>query len=66
MINPSGLQQGKMNAELSAGETQPYLTSGEKKALRQAEKAEREFRIARGYEKPSLWERFKRKWNKGG
>ena len=66
MIDPSGLQQGKMNTQLLTGETQPYLTHGEKKAMRRAERAERAFRVARGYEKPSLWERLKSKWNKGG
>lgn len=61
MIDPAGLQQGKMNAELIGKETQPYLSHDEKKALRQAEKAERAFRAAKGYAPDTFWERLKRK-----
>ncbi len=46
MINPSSLQQQKMNTELITGETQPYLSRGERRALREAEKAEAAFRAS--------------------
>lgn len=64
MMDPGQLQRGKMNTELISGETQPYLSGAEKKALRQAEKAERAFRVAKGYERESLWEWLRRKWKK--
>ncbi len=61
MIDPSGLQRGKMNTDLISGETQPYLLPGEKKALRDAEKAEKAFRASKGYEPQGFWARLKRK-----
>lgn len=64
MLDPGRLQQGKMNTELIAGETQPYLSGAEKKALRQAEAAERAFRVSKGYEKESFWVRLRRKFKK--
>ena len=36
MLDPGQMQKGKMNAELIMGETQPYLTGAEKKALKKA------------------------------
>ena len=62
MLDPGMLQQGKMNTELITGETQPYLGRAEKKALKQAEKAERAFRVSKGYEKESLWIRLRKKF----
>lgn len=62
MIDPSGLQKGKMNAELITGETQPYLTGAEKKALRDAERAEKAFRASKGYEPRGFWARLKRRF----
>lgn len=62
MLSPSQLQQGKMNAELITGETQPYLSRAEKKALKQAREAEKAFRVAKGYEKESFWIRLRRKF----
>lgn len=64
MIDPGRLQQGKMNTELLAGETQPYLGRAEKKALRQAEAAERAFRVSKGYEKEKFWDRLRRRFKK--
>lgn len=66
MIDPGQLQQGKMNTELISGETRPYLSGAEKKALRQAEAAERAFRVSKGYEKERLWDRLRRKFKKRG
>lgn len=66
MMDPGQLQKGKMNTELMSGETQPYLSGAEKKALRQAEKAERAFRVSKGYEKESLWTRLGRIFKKSG
>lgn len=63
MIDPGRLQQGKMNTELISGETQPYLSGAEKKAMKQAEAAERAFRVSKGYEKEWLWDRLRRKFN---
>lgn len=64
MIDPGQLQQGKMNTELISGESQPYLSGVEKKAMKQAEKAERAFRVSKGYEKESLWERLRKRFRK--
>lgn len=64
MIDPGQLQQGKMNTELITGETQPYLNGAEKKALRQAKKAEHAFRVSKGYERENVWERLRRKLKK--
>lgn len=64
MFVPTGMQQGKMNADLIGGETQPYLGSDEKKALREAEKAERAFRASKGYTPDGFWARLKRKFKK--
>ena len=61
MLDPGQMQKGKMNAELITGETQPYLTGAEKKALKKAEAAERAFRVAKGYEKERLWRRFQKR-----
>ena len=61
MLSPNMLQQSKMNTELIVGETQPYPGRAEKKALKRAEKAEREFRISKGYEKERFWIRL---WSK--
>ncbi len=65
MLDPSGLQRGKMNTELITGETQPYLLPGERKALRDAERAEEAFRASKGYEPKGFWKRLKRRlWKK--
>jgi len=53
--------RGRMNTDLISGETQPYLTPEEKRALREAEKAERAFRVAKGYEKERFWDKLGRK-----
>lgn len=66
MMDPGQLQRGKMNAELITGETQPYLSGAEKKALRQAEKAERAFRVTKGYERERFLDRLRRRFQKGG
>lgn len=66
MLDPGQLQQGKMNTDLISGETQPYLTGAEKKALKQARAAERAFRVSKGYEKEKLWDRLRKKFQKKG
>lgn len=66
MLDPGQMQKGKMNAELMMGETQPYLTGAEKKALKKAEAAERAFRVAKGYEKEGFWDRLRRRFQKRG
>jgi len=50
-----------MNADLIIGETQPYLLPDEKKALREAEKAEKAFRASKGYAPEGFWARLKRR-----
>lgn len=47
----------RLNLELSQREQGSYPDAAERKALRQARKAERAFRISKGYEKKKFWER---------
>lgn len=61
MLDPSALQQGKMNAELPP-EDRP--SRAEKKALKQAEEAEKAFRASRGYEPDTFWSRLKKRFQK--
>ncbi len=54
----------KLNTELIANETQPYLGRAEKKALKQAEQAEQAFRASKGYEPDTAWTRLKKRLKK--
>lgn len=59
MFFGSDLAKHKPNLELSAAEWGSYMTGDERKALRQAEKAERAFRASKGYRDESLKGRLK-------
>ena len=50
MFFGSDLAKHKPNLELSEAERGSYMTGGERRALRQAEKAERAFRASKGYQ----------------
>ena len=54
MFFGSDLAKHKPNLELSEAERGSYMTGGERRALRQAEKAERAFRASKGYRDESL------------
>ncbi len=47
----------RMNMELWEKERGSYATSAERKAAKQAKKAEHAFRVSKGYEKKKFWER---------
>lgn len=49
----------RMNSELFEKERGTYADGAEKKALRQAKKAEKAFRVSKGYEKKPFWQRMK-------
>lgn len=47
----------RMNMELAEKEQGTYASASERKALKQAKKAERAFLISKGYKKKRFWER---------
>ena len=62
MLDPSAMQQARMNTNLPL-----YVGTGrdEKKALKRAKEAERAFRTAKGYEPDTFWRRLRRKFQRG-
>ncbi len=57
MLDGDMIGRLRMNMELAEKEQGTYASASERKALKQAKKAERAFRIAKGYEKKRFWER---------
>lgn len=55
----------RMNTELAqqdAGDPSPFMGSAEKRALKQAKKAEQEFRKSKGYPPDTFWYRLKERF----
>lgn len=55
----------RMNAELMQQETgsvSPFMGNAEKRALKQAKKAEQEFRKSKGYPPDTFWYRLKKRF----
>ena len=61
MIDPSILQQMKMNADLP---DYGKVSHAEKAALKRAERAERAFRASKGYPPDTFWNRLRQKFKK--
>lgn len=56
--------RARMNMDLSEKEQGTYLSKGERKALKRAEKAEREFRVSKGYEAEGFFRRLMKHFKK--
>ena len=53
--------RARLNAELYNNPFDAKVGADEKAALRRARKAERAFRVAKGYEPDTLWNRIRKK-----
>ncbi len=57
MLNGDMIGRLRMNMELFEKERGSYPDAAERKALKQAKRAERAFLISKGYRKKRFWER---------